>query len=88
MDDIRWQQYRTQDFKKGGGPETSEIWEQLRSFKFRPIFRPKLGEEQKKKKKKEKRSSLKFCPIFRPKSGEEQKKSLHSNFVPFFAQNH
>ena len=38
------------------------------SLKFRPIFCPKLGEEQKK------RSSLKFGPIFCPKLGEEQTK--------------
>ena len=39
----------------------------------------------------QKRSSLKFVPIFCPKLGEEQKKNkkkgLHSNLVPFFAQN-
>ena len=35
---------------------------------FFPIFCPKLGEEQKKKKK----SSLKFSPIFCRKNGEEQ----------------
>ena len=39
-------------------------------------------------KKKYKRSSLKLSPIFCPKIGEEQKKKdLHSNLVPFFAQN-
>ena len=45
-------------FWKGGGPKISEIWEEQRSesevvpLKFRPIFRPNIGEEQKKKKKK------------------------------------
>ena len=38
------------------------------SFKFGPIFCPKLGKEQKK------RYSLEFGPIFCPKLGEEQKK--------------
>ena len=54
--------------KRGGG-------------QFGPIFRPKLGEEQKK------RSSFKFGPMFRPKLGEEQKKKgLYSKLVRFFAQ--
>ena len=66
-------------FRKGGGQKFQKIWEQQRSeseivpLKFSPIFRPKLGEEQKKTKKTN-RSSLKFIPIFRPKLGVEQKK--------------
>ena len=36
---------------------------------FSPIFSPKLGENQKKK-----RSSQNFSPIFSPKSGEGQTK--------------
>ena len=49
---------------------------------FFPIFCPKLGEEQIKK-----RSSLKFSSNFCPKLGEEQKKKgLHSSFVQFFAE--
>ena len=66
--------------KKGGRQKLQKIWEEHRSefeivtLKFRPIFCPKSGEEQKK--------------IFnRPKSGEKQKKGLHSNFIPVFAQN-
>ena len=52
-------QYRTQDFEKGG-PRTSENLRRTKtrmnivSLKFSPIFCPKLGEDQKKKK----RSSL------------------------------
>ena len=48
-------QYRTQDFEKGGGQKVQKIWEEHRSefeivsLKFRLIFRPKSGEEQKKK---------------------------------------
>ena len=46
------------------------------ALQLSPIFRPKLGNEQKK------RSSLKFSSILRPKLGEEQKKKgLHSNLV-------
>ena len=58
---------------KRGGQKFQKIWEEQRSeseivpLKFSPIFRPKSGEEQKK------RSSLKFSPIFRPNTGEEQK---------------
>ena len=44
------------------------------------IFRPKSGEEQKKK-----RSSLKFGPIFRPKSGEEQKKKVFTQIWSEFS---
>ena len=40
------------------------------SLQFSPIFRPKFGEDQKKK-----RSSLKFSLIFRPKLGEDQTKT-------------
>ena len=45
-------------FWKGGGQKFQKIWEEQRSesevvpFKFSLIFRPNLGEEQKKKKKK------------------------------------
>ena len=62
-----------QDFEKGGGQKFQKIWEEQRSeseivpLKFSPIFRQKLGGEQKK------RSSLKFSPIFRRKLGGEQK---------------
>ena len=78
---------------KRGGQKFQKIWEEQRSesevvpFKFSLIFRPNLGEEQKKK-----RSSLKFCPIFRPNLGEEQKKKkkkgLYSRSVPFFTRTH
>ena len=57
--------------KRGGGQKLQKIWEEHRSefeivtLRFRPIFRPKSGEDQKK-----------------------EKKGLHSDFVPFFAQNH
>ena len=71
----------------GGARNFRKILEEQRSeteivtSKISPIFGPKLGEKQQKK-----RFSLKFDPIFRPKLGEEQKKGLHSNFVRFFAQ--
>ena len=50
-------QRRTQDFEKGGGgsQKLQKIWEkhisefEIVTLKFRPIFRPKSGEEQKKK---------------------------------------
>ena len=51
---------------KRGAQELQKIWDEQRSEseivppKISPIFRPKLGEEQKKS------SSLKFSPVFRP----------------------
>ena len=68
----------------GRGPETSENLRgsefEIVTLKFRPIFRPKSGEEQTNKK----RSSLKFRPISRPKSGEEQKKRSSLKLRPIF----
>ena len=49
--------------KRGGG-------QKLQKFRFRPIFRPISGEEQKKK------CSLKFRPVFRPNSLKFPAKSL------------
>ena len=69
-------------FWKGGGrgQKLQKIWEEHRSefeivtLKFRPILRPKSGEEQKKK-----RSSPKFRPIFRPKSVKFRAQNLMPN---------
>ena len=47
---------------------SNEIRKNIILLKISPSFRPKLGEEQKK------RSSPKISPIFCPKLGEEQKK--------------
>ena len=48
---------------------------------FSPVFGPKLGEDQEKK-----RSSLRFNPVFGPKLGEDQKKGLHPDLVRFYTQ--
>ena len=45
------------------------------------IFGPKLGEDQKKNKKK--RSSLRFSLVFGRKVGGDQKKGFHSGVVRF-----
>ena len=71
---------------KRWGPEISENLRRATEIvpsKISPIFRPKLGEEQKQKK----RSTLIFGPIFRPELGEEQKKRSSLKFGPIFHRN-
>ena len=71
---------------KRWGQKLQKIWEKHRSefeivsLKFRPIFRPKLGEEQKKG------LHLNFVPSSAPRQVKSKKKGLHWNFVPSSAQ--
>ena len=68
------------------GKEQKRKRKKSSSLIFSPIFRPKLGEEQKQKKNK-KRSSLKLSAIFCPKLDEEQKKKSSPQFPPILSPN-
>ena len=72
---MHWQQYRMQDFEKGGVRK----FRKFEKNKVQQENRPKSVEGQKK------RSLLKFSPNFCPKLGEDQKKGLHPSLVRFFA---